>query len=193
MAEYCLKPSVTIAEIQSNQSMTPEKKALLISALSNGIITDAPLYPTLTHYNATKKDTQEFFSSPGYLQAEKMVIQVTGEKTSTQADTELLVQKISEDPVSALSGKPITTIAAGIAIIIGLGYEGKGKGFSFWTGLKRGFIGIIALFLGNAVAKEWGMDPKKLLKEGVDMVKDGGKKAGDAAVGLTSGAPGVVD
>ena len=64
---------------------------------------------------------------------------------------------------------------------MGLGYEGKGKGFSLWTGLKRGFMGIIALFLGNAVAKEWGMNPEKLFKEGMEMMKDGGKKAGEAA------------
>ena len=42
-------------------------------------------------------------------------------------------------------------------------------------------MGLIALFLGAGGAKEWGVDPKKLMKEGMDMMKDAGKKGNEVA------------
>lgn len=136
MDKYTLTPATTIQDIQNNPGITPAEKSLLVSAFSNGIIADAPLNPSIISYESTKKSMEELLSSPGFKQTEKLVVQVTGEKIPPPTNTPVLVKQIVENP-SILSGKPITTIAAGLAIVMGLGYEGKGKGFSFWTGLKR--------------------------------------------------------
>lgn len=48
-------------------------------------------------------------------------------------------------------------------------------------------MGLIALFLGNGIAKEWGTDPKELIKEGMSMMRDGGKEKEDP--GTTPSVP----
>ncbi|MDP2103593.1 MAG: hypothetical protein Q8K26_01575, partial [Candidatus Gracilibacteria bacterium] len=179
MTKYKLATNVSIQEVQDNEKISAEEKSLLISAISGGITKTTPLNQAIINYDTTKKNMEELLSSPGFKQAEKLVAQATGELVPP-TNTKDLAKKVTEDPVGALSGKPLTTIGAGLALVYGLGYE-KGKGFSLWTGLKRGFMGLIALFLGNGIAKEWGMDPKELMKEGMSMMRDGGEKVGEAA------------
>lgn len=172
---------VTAEQVIARQDIPVNEKALLASALSGGIPNNS-LTPTLTNYDAMQSQTKELLDSKAFRAMEAGLCKLSGSESSP-VDS----KKVVENP-SILSGKPITTVAAGLALVMGLGYEGKGKGFSLWTGLKRGFMALIALFLGAGVAKEWGIEPKKLFEEGAKALKEGGKKAGELAEGVVPGA-----
>lgn len=172
-------PENFIADDIKEKNIPDTDKALLFSSLNNGLAW-VDMSQVVNNYTNMQKDAKEVFDSQAFKQAQKVIDTVTGWKNKAPENTQDIARQFSEDPAGALSGKPLTTIGAGIALIMGLGYE-KGKGFSLWTGLTRGFMGLIALFLGNGIAKEWGMDPKALIKEGMDAMKDGGKKAWEAA------------
>lgn len=165
-------------DITSRNDIPKEDQSFLVSYLAHGISPTTPLAPMLENYDARKAQLQAFLESKEFIGIESAVNKAHDTATGAEVPTPPINAKETawegtRDP-SVLTGKPLTTIAAGLAIVAGLGYEGKGKWFSFWTGLKRGFLAILTLFLGAGVMKEWGMDPKALMNEGLDAIKKGG-------------------
>lgn len=170
-------PENFIADDIKEKNIPDTDKALLFSSLNNGLGW-VDMQQVVKNYDNMQKDAKELFDSQAYRQAQKVVDTLAGWKNKTPENTKDLAKQFTEDPAWALSGKPLTAIGAWIALIYGLGHK-KGEWFSLWTGLTRGFMGLIALFLGNGIAKEWGMDPKELMKEGMNAMRDGGKEKED--------------
>ena len=109
---------VTTSHIRLAKDIPEKEKAFLISYLSGGI-QNTPLASTLEKYDTIRTQAKEVFDSKTFQTIEKSF-------GGTPADAKDLAKRVTEDP-SILSGKPLTTIAAGIALVMGLGYEGKGK------------------------------------------------------------------
>lgn len=164
-----ISEDATVEQISSNNRISKNEKALIISYLNWWISWDN-INSTMESYNEMKKNNLEIFNSEEF---NKINSKLSSDKTPVDAKD--LAKKVTEDPTVLLS-KPMTAIAAGLAVLFGIGYE-KWKWFSLWTWLKRWFIWLFALLIGSWIAKEWWMDPKKLLKEWMDLMKEGSDKA----------------
>ena len=191
--EYLMKKNnisskASVEEIKCNPKLTSNEKSLIISHISCGI-SNNPIKPTVENYEVMQKQARDVFDSYAFQSLNSSLNTTNGTPTGA-IDSPALARQVTEDP-SILSGKPLTVIAAWFAIIYALWYT-KGTWFDFWTWVKRWFIWLFWLILWTAVAKEWWVDPKKLLKEWVDKLKEGGAKvqdaASDAAASATSAA-----
>lgn len=158
--KYQLFNNFTPPELEG-KNIPAEDKALLLSSMDPDF-SKTDIKQVAEKYAEMQTQTKEIFDSKHFKTIEKAL-------GATPVDAKDLARRVTEDP-SILSGKPLTVLAGGLATIMALGHE-KGKWFSLWTGLTRGFMALLALFLGVGVAKEWGMDPKKMVKEVGDMMK----------------------
>ncbi|MBP9779145.1 hypothetical protein KBD33_00810 [Candidatus Gracilibacteria bacterium] len=178
-----------LRQVQNNKAIPSEEKAYLISSLSGGMAS-INIAQTMQTYTQGVQVGTDLFMTDAY----RAIARVTGGTIpATPVEARRQAEAILANPASAreADGKPISWLLGGILAIFGLGYS-KAGGFSFWTGLKRAFIGVIAVVGGCAVGREWkkelGYD---LCDEAMKMMKDTmgqGREALAGAIGAAGAA-----
>lgn len=175
-------PQDILSKVQANKNIPPRERAYLYSSLQ-WWMKELDLTKTTQTYNTWVQAGIDLFSSQAY----QAIAKVTGGSVpKTPEEAKKMAEQVAANPANATdaSGKPISWLLGGILAIFGLGYS-KSDGFSFWTGLKRAFIWVIAVVGGCAIGKEWkkelGFDlcdeAKKMMKDafgkGKEAVNDG--------------------